>query len=60
MDTRRLMRQAECAALADVSVQTWHRWVLAKKAPQPVNMPGKPRWLRREVERWIEGLQSKK
>lgn len=48
-----LMRMAEVAALVGVSVTTWRRWVQHGKAPAPVALPGKPRWLRSAIVEWL-------
>lgn len=50
-----LMRMAEVAALVGVSVTTWRRWVQHGKAPGPVDLPGKPRWLRSALLEWLAG-----
>lgn len=62
-----LLRKAEVAALVGFSIRTIEAWVSAGKFPRPVNpAPGiddqrsSRRWLRSEVEAWVENLRQQR
>ena len=58
-ENKSLMRIEDICERFDISRQTWHRWVRAQIAPQPVfNMPGHPRWRVAEIDRFERGRQS--
>lgn len=50
-----LVRQFEICAAFGISDETWRRWVKRGDAPKPVDLPGRPRWRRADVERFKQG-----
>lgn len=49
------VRQFEICREFGISDETWRRWVRSHVAPQPVDLPGRPRWRRADIERFKRG-----
>jgi predicted site-specific integrase-resolvase len=58
-----LVSQAAAARRFGVSVATWRRWVRAGRAPQPVNLPGHPKFLASDLDafaRQLVGIRARR
>jgi predicted DNA-binding transcriptional regulator AlpA len=55
--TRQWINAQGAADLCGISRWTWHRYVTRGEAPAPIShVPGRPKWKRREVEQFADGL----
>jgi predicted DNA-binding transcriptional regulator AlpA len=55
-----LLNTAQAMKWLGVSESTWHRWKSAGLLPQPVRLPGRPRWRLKDLERWLEQRATKR
>lgn len=49
------LRQFEICREFGISDETWRRWVRSGVAPQPIHLPGRPRWRRDDIRRFKQG-----
>lgn len=42
--------------LLQVTVQTVYRWVHIGKLPPPIKICGSPRWMAKDLRRWLDNL----
>lgn len=57
-ESRDLVRQFQICAEFGISDETWRRWVRRGEAPQPVDLPGRPRWRRTDIDRFKQGRRE--
>ena len=53
-----LLTVREGAALLDVSIPTWHRWVSKGLLPKPVKLGGMSRWPKSEILAFVEQAKA--
>ena len=53
-----LLNVREGAALLDVSIPTWHRWVAKGILPKPVKLGGFSRWPTSEILAFVEQAKA--
>lgn len=58
-ETRKLLTTPLICARGGFSRWTWRRWVRSGIAPQPVTLPGHPRWEADKVDRFLAGRTSR-
>jgi predicted DNA-binding transcriptional regulator AlpA len=58
--TAKLLQTPEICALGGFSRWTWRRWVRSGLAPQPVSLPGHPRWKAVDVARFLDGHANRR
>lgn len=53
LDGPEFLRQSDICRWLGISDETWRRWRQAGRVPRPVDLPGAPRWSRRDLEAWL-------
>lgn len=48
-----LLTQTQVCARLGISDETWRRWRKAGRTPEQVQLPGRPRWRRRDIDRLV-------
>lgn len=48
-----LITQIQVCRRLGISDETWRRWRKAGRVPRPVALPGRPRWIVAEIDRYL-------
>lgn len=50
-----LLTQIQICRRLGISDETWRRWRKRRLTPEPVEMPGRPRWRASEIDQFTRG-----